>query len=151
MAFRMEMKDVFNCSATDEEGFRCALRPNHSGPHRWGRCQYVDAGGHRCFLPPRHPGDHSMPWFDQATPVGARHVVRYQGTEDECRARAAEEARIFRAHGWAPLEPGFKLGLPWRWRPIAALMNALLAPRGQLDVAYEYRPSEEDGEPSDEP
>jgi len=140
MAFRFDLKDVFACSALDEEGFRCVLRPNHAGPHAFGRCDYTSASGHRCFLPPGHPGDHAMPWYDTDSRPGDRHTMDYEGVEDDCRQRAADDTSVFRAHGWVAVESDFRPWWAWRFGPTAGLAKALTAPRGRLGVVYEYRP-----------
>jgi hypothetical protein len=137
---RFEISDLMRCPAVDTEGFRCSRAPSHDGPHRWGRCQQEDPDGHRCILPPGHPGDHALAWFDRPTVAGTTHEVRYGGTEKAASARADADARVYIAHNWVPASRSFRAGLPWRWPRVAAALAGVTEPRGELTVAYEYRP-----------
>jgi hypothetical protein len=142
---RFELRDMLTCSATDDEGFRCVRRPSHDGPHEWGRCAHVDARGHRCIMPPGHPDGHHLAWFDRPTEPGARHTVRYEGTEASATTRAAADSRVFGAHDWVPVSRSFRAGLPWRWSRFTAAVASLSDPRGALSVVFEYRPSSSRG------
>jgi hypothetical protein len=144
---QFNLSTFVRCSAVDGEGFQCMLRPNHDGPHVWGRCEYLDAAGFRCFLPPRHPGRHDFAWFDRETEAGARHTVRYSGTEEGCRRQSTKDEQIFRAHGWAPVSSEFKVSAAWRsplLQPVLAVVIGT-APRGTLEIVYEF--SEQPREP----
>jgi hypothetical protein len=150
MALNFNLRDVLSCAATDDEGFRCVRPPNHSGPHEWGRCPYADEAGHRCFLPPGHPGNHAMPWFDSPAHEGDHHLVRYEGTEADCQRHAVADMRVFLGHGWRALDSTFTAWRPWRSGPTARPLSALLAPRGRLEVEYEFHLVTEGAEPQAE-
>jgi hypothetical protein len=140
---KFELRDMLTCAATDDEGFRCIHSPNHKGAHEWGRCAHVDDGGHRCFMPPRHPGGHVLPWFDSPAHEGDHHTLRYEGSEDACQRDALRDMPMFQRYGWAACDTTFTPWLPWRWRPLARVMAALLlAPRGSLQIVYEFGPRE---------
>jgi hypothetical protein len=132
------LTDLVRCAETDSEGYRCALSPNHDGPHRWMRCEWTDPAGRRCILPPRHPGSHDLAWYDALAATGSRHTVRYHGPREASEARAAREEEVFRAHGWAVVSSGYKLDRWWRIGPLAALLGLFWLPGGTLAVDYAF-------------
>jgi hypothetical protein len=139
---RFDLRDMFTCSATDDEGFNCVRSPSHDGPHKWLRCGYADAGGHRCIMPPDHPGGHDLAWFDRPTEPGAHHIVRYGGTAEAAERLAATATRVYRAHGWIAISSEFTPSLPWRRKRLGSWLTLLGAPRGNLEVVYEYQRQE---------
>lgn len=148
MMFRQfDISTYVRCAATDDERYQCILKPRHGGPHEWGRCAFADEEGHRCFLPPGHSGRHDLPWFDRPTPAGARHTVRYGGSERYCRRRSDADTHVFRAHDWVPVSSEFTESLPRLWSPLRLLVSALASGHGSLDVVYEYRAPEPEAPP----
>jgi hypothetical protein len=144
MAFsQFDLSTLLRCPAVDEEGYRCARRPSHDGPHRWDRCEEVDREGHRCWLPLNHPGDHELPWYDRPATPGDVHTIRYGGTEREVGAIADAATRVAGRYGWALRSRSFTPAPAWR-TALPRLLGAV-APSGRMTVVFEYRPDQEIG------
>jgi hypothetical protein len=143
MAFtQFDLADFVRCTATDDEGYRCILRPSHDGPHRWDRCQARDAGGHRCMLPPGHPGDHEPPWYDRDATPGELHRITYGGAQNEVTVLAHKAERIAARYGWTARSRTFTTSFLWRLAPIRWLAPGA-SPSGRLTVVYEFRPTDD--------
>jgi hypothetical protein len=127
--------NLVRCQATDAEGYRCVLVPQHEGPHKWGRCDATDAEGYRCILPPSHPGDHEWAWFARPTAAGAAHVIRYRGQPERASARAQRDIETLAAHYWFPISQKY---VPSAWAARVPPLAFLFA--GELVVEYEFRP-----------
>jgi hypothetical protein len=135
---QFDLANLVRCPESNEEGFRCGLRPSHGGSHLWDRCNHVDAEGHRCGLDTRHAGRHEPPWYDMSVPIGSRHEITYGGTKREVEALADTVARFTGPYGWIVAGREFKPSWPFRIRLLAPFLAAI-EPRGSLRIVFVHR------------
>ena len=144
---QFDISGMVRCPQTNEEGFRCRLRPNHEGEHIWERCDWTDDRGARCMLPHRHPGRHALFWYDEVGADGTRRTLEFSGTEPAARRLADKAAGLAATRGWAEIERRYVLGLGWRIAPLAAFLRLFADPQGAMRVTFERgsEPETEDG------
>ena len=140
---QFDISAMVRCPETDEEGFRCRLRPNHEGPHDWERCDWIDDRGARCMLPHRHPGRHALFWYDEPVAVGTKRTLELSGAEPGARKLADRAARLAGSRGWAEVERKYALAPAWRLPGLSAFMRLFADPQGSMRVTFErVRPAD---------
>jgi hypothetical protein len=140
---QFDLSNMLRCPATDDEGYRCGLRPNHDGPHRWDRCPATDPEGHRCWLPPNHPGGHELPWYDRPARPGETHTISYGGTDRETNALAQTTSGVADRYGWVLRSRSFTPAPAWR-TVLSRWLGGPDSPSGRLSLVFEYRGDEVD-------
>jgi hypothetical protein len=135
-----DLAKALRCTAMDDEGFQCLLRPSHDVAHRWNRCETSDFRGHRCALPLQHTGGHEPPWYDRPTDQGQTRTLHYGGSLPETEAVSDTTTRIANRYGWARQSQAFRPGFFWRSRPLSRWLSAIEEPQGRLTVVFEYKP-----------
>ena len=133
---QFELVNMFRCPATDEEGYRCRLEPQHEGAHRWVRCEHTDVGGHHCGLPPRHPGGHFPPWYDRPAEPGQTHATKFGGTKPYADGLADRVTAIVAGYGWVLRSRTFSPAPAWR-ATLSRLLGSAVQ-RGHVTVEFEF-------------
>ena len=144
---QFDLANMLRCPATDQEGYRCRLEPQHERAHHWDRCEHADGGGHRCGLPPRHPGGHFPPWYDRPAEPGQTHAIEFGGTELYAGGLADRVTAIVAGYGWELRSRTFSPVPAWR-ATISRLLGST-EPRGRVTVQFEFtRPRGEADQPA---